>query len=195
MSEPPDDFKPLRLSGGRFDEASVGTVGFPLEAIAELARYERLLIKVARELWRKENPHRTRAPKGFDEQLRLRLTTVTEGCVTPVLLRGQGDADRRFDPDGWMHRARSSIAEALSAIVGEQRLPSTFPAAARRTLAQGRPPRARGTRGCPPLPDLAVQGIGAGDVSILAEAEAYAQRVQHVDVRVWTREHALAAYA
>lgn len=53
----------------------------------------------------------------------------------------------------------------------------------------------RGTRGCPPLPDMASQGIGAGDVSILAEAEAYARRVAHVDVRVWTLEHALRAYA
>lgn len=136
MSEPSDAFRPLHLSGGRYEQASAGTVGFPLEAIAELARYERLLIKVARELWRKENPHRTRAPKGFDEQLRLRLTTVTEGCVTPVFLRGQGDADRLFDPDGWMHRAQSSIAEALSAIVGEQPLPSAFPTEARHTLVQ-----------------------------------------------------------
>jgi len=53
----------------------------------------------------------------------------------------------------------------------------------------------RGTRGCPPLPDMASQGIGAGDVSILAEAEAYAARVAHVDVRVWTLELALSAYA
>jgi hypothetical protein len=136
VSEPSDAFRPLHLSGGRYEQASAGTVGFPLEAIAELARYERLLIKVARELWRKENPHRTRAPKGFDEQLRLRLTTVTEGCVTPVFLRGQGDADRLFDPDGWMHRAQSSIAEALSAIVGEQPLPSAFPTEARHTLVQ-----------------------------------------------------------
>jgi hypothetical protein len=54
---------------------------------------------------------------------------------------------------------------------------------------------AGGARGCPPLPEMASQGIGAGDVSILAEAEAYASRVAHVEVRVWTLEHALRAYA
>lgn len=54
---------------------------------------------------------------------------------------------------------------------------------------------AHGTRGCPPLPEMASQGIGAGDVSILAEAEAYGARVAHVEVRVWTLEHALRAYA
>ena len=42
---------------------------------------------------------------------------------------------------------------------------------------------------------MASQGIGAGDVSILAEAEACAARVPHVDVRVWTLELALSAYA
>ncbi|HST41107.1 MAG TPA: hypothetical protein VLK58_16450 [Conexibacter sp.] len=52
-----------------------------------------------------------------------------------------------------------------------------------------------GTRGCPPLPEMASQGIGAGDVSILAEAEAYAARVAHVEVRIWTLERALGAYA
>ncbi len=53
----------------------------------------------------------------------------------------------------------------------------------------------QGARGCPPLPDMASQGIGAGDVSILAEAEAYAGRVAHVEVRIWTLENALRAWA
>jgi predicted nucleic acid-binding protein len=53
----------------------------------------------------------------------------------------------------------------------------------------------RGARGCPPLPEMAAQGIGTGDVSILAEAEAYSARVTHVDVRIWTLERLLAAYA
>ncbi|MEJ7797789.1 MAG: hypothetical protein WKF42_04750 [Solirubrobacteraceae bacterium] len=42
---------------------------------------------------------------------------------------------------------------------------------------------------------MAAQGIGAGDVSILAEAEAYAARVTHVEVRIWTLERLLTAYA
>lgn len=52
-----------------------------------------------------------------------------------------------------------------------------------------------GTRGCPPMPEMAMQGVGAGDISILAEADAYAQRVRHVKVTIWTREAALSAYA
>jgi hypothetical protein len=52
-----------------------------------------------------------------------------------------------------------------------------------------------GARGCPPLPEMAAQKIGAGDVSILAEAEAYERRVAGVQVHVWTLDGGLAAYA
>ncbi|MCK9249345.1 MAG: hypothetical protein M0P31_10290 [Solirubrobacteraceae bacterium] len=52
-----------------------------------------------------------------------------------------------------------------------------------------------GARGCPPLIDMAMQGVGTGDVSILAEAEAYAERVAGVDVRIWTLDEGLRAYA
>lgn len=52
-----------------------------------------------------------------------------------------------------------------------------------------------GVRGCGALQDMAMRGIGAGDVSILAEADAYADRVAGVDVRVWTLDAGLAAYA
>jgi len=52
-----------------------------------------------------------------------------------------------------------------------------------------------GVRGALPLEDMAMQGVGTGDVSILAEAEAYRRRVAHVDVRIWTLDAGLAAYA
>ena len=136
MSEPSEVFKPLRLSGGRFDEASTGTVGFPLEVIAELARYERLLIKVARELWMDEHPTRKRAPKGFDEHLRLRLTAVETGSVGPVLQRREAEGGQLFDPDDWPERAQQTIADAFATIVEEQPLPPSFPAAATPSLVQ-----------------------------------------------------------
>lgn len=136
MSRPSDVFKPLHLSGGRFDEASAGTVGFPLEVIAELARYERLLIKVARELWMIEHPARKRAPKGFDEHLRLRLTAVDDGSVAPVLQRREPDGGQLFDPDNWLEQAQRSVADALATVVDEQPLPPSFPKPATPSLVQ-----------------------------------------------------------
>lgn len=52
-----------------------------------------------------------------------------------------------------------------------------------------------GARGCLPLPDMALQQVGAGDVSILAEADAYERRVAGVTVCIWTLDAGLAAYA
>lgn len=51
-----------------------------------------------------------------------------------------------------------------------------------------------GARGCLPLAEMAAQGVGAGDVSILAEAEAYEHRVARVAVGIWTLDAGLAAY-
>jgi hypothetical protein len=52
-----------------------------------------------------------------------------------------------------------------------------------------------GARACHPLHEMALQGVGAGDVSILAEAEAYERRVANVDVSIWTLDAGLLAYA
>lgn len=130
-------FKPLQLSGGRFDEASRSDiVGFPLEVIAELARYERLLIKVARELWMLDHPGRQRAPKGFDEGLRLSIIAVDRGSVAPVLERRDTSDGRLFDPDSWVQRSQQTVADAIAAIVDEQPLPTSFPAHATPSLVQ-----------------------------------------------------------
>lgn len=51
-----------------------------------------------------------------------------------------------------------------------------------------------GARDRPPLPEMAAQGVGAGDVSILAEAAAYERRVAHVAVEIWTFDTSLRAY-
>lgn len=131
------DFRPFRLSGGRFDrfdEASTGEAGFPLEAIDELRRYERLLVEVARGLWLRDNPDRQRAPRRFSEGLRLRLTAIEAGCVVPVLAPVER-ADQLF-PDGLLERSTSTITDAIAAVVQGDRLPTTFPESATSSLVQ-----------------------------------------------------------
>lgn len=130
VDDPSEDFRPLRLRGGRFDEASTGRVGFPLEVIVELGRYERLLIRVARELWIKDHPGRVRAPKGFEDQLRLRLTGVEHGSVTPVLALQNPIDGALFQDADLLDRTLQVIGDALAAVVDEQPLPSAFPRAA-----------------------------------------------------------------
>lgn len=133
----PDTFKPLRLEGGRFEQAAADGVGLPLEAAGELARYERLLIQVARHLWLQANPGRRRVPKRFDEGLRLRLTAVAEGSVVPVLDRSAPDLNTRlFDPDGWVMKSQETIAETIATVVNDQPLPDRFPMSSVPTLVQ-----------------------------------------------------------
>lgn len=130
MDDPATGFRSLRLRGGRFDAAATDRVGFPLEAITELARYERLLIRVARELWLTDNRSRVRAPKGFDERLRLRLTAVERGCVAPVLALQNPADDALFSEAELLERSQQAIADALAAVVAEEPLPASFPPAA-----------------------------------------------------------------
>jgi len=137
MGEPTDALRLLRLCGGRFDDAGSGVAGFPLEIIGELARYERLLVQVARGLWMSEHPQRKRAPKRFDESLRLLLTAVEDGSVAPVLQRRESVSSARlFDPDRWIDKSQRTIADTIAAVVAKQPLPGDFPMAATSSLVQ-----------------------------------------------------------
>lgn len=119
----PLDPTPLTFEGGRFSEA-----GYPLDALVELARYERLVVQVARGLWMDANPGRQRAPRHFDESLRLRLVDVDEGSVVPVLERHEmAEETKLFDPDDWIGKSQGVITEAMAAVASEQPLPEIFP--------------------------------------------------------------------
>jgi hypothetical protein len=131
------DFVPFRLEGGRFEAASAGTVGLPLEVAGELARYERLLIQVARGVWKDEHRTRKRVPKGFEDGLRLRLTGVEKGSVVPVLRqRDPWLTSQLFVPDEWVQRSHEVIAETIAAVADEKPLPRAFPRSATASLVQ-----------------------------------------------------------
>lgn len=70
----------IRLSGARFD-----SVGIPADALAEVAALEDILRSLVRLYWRDRNSGRKRIPKGYDDQITLRLTTIGDGSAIPVL--------------------------------------------------------------------------------------------------------------
>jgi hypothetical protein len=128
----PLDSTPLTFEGGRFSE-----VGYPLDALVELARYERLVVQVARGLWMEANPGRQRAPRHFDESLRLRLVDVSEGSVVPVLERHEmAEETQLFDPEDWIGQSQGVITEAIAAVANEQPLPEVFPESGVSSLIQ-----------------------------------------------------------
>lgn len=125
MSEPMAPFSTLRLRGGRYERP-----GLPLEALPELARYERLVVDVARGLWKQEHPDRQRAPRGFAGRLQLRLTRIEGGSVIPVLERGIAETEP--DPlmeqvSGIFEDARDLLEETFFAITQGLDIPARLP--------------------------------------------------------------------
>jgi hypothetical protein len=127
VSTPEAPFSTLRLRGGRYEGP-----GLPLEALPELARYERLVVDVARGLWKQDHPERQRAPRGFAARLQLRLTRIDDGSVVPVLERGQADvnADALVGEDqvsGIFEDARDLLEETFLAITQGLDIPARLP--------------------------------------------------------------------
>ncbi len=125
------EFIALHMRGRRFDQP-----GMPVGALAELAAYRDLVLEVAKELFRADNPERLRVPKGFADRLDLRLDRVEAGnSVLNVLERTQpvkqqdtlmilDNEDDEFD------RARGLIERTISAVAAEEPVPQEFPRSA-----------------------------------------------------------------
>lgn len=63
----------LKFTGGRFNGG-----GFPLDGIQELAKYQRLVFEVAKQIWTEANPGKP-LPDSFADQVRLRLVDIKPG--------------------------------------------------------------------------------------------------------------------
>lgn len=117
-------FGAFRLSGGRYDDR----LGLPVSTAAELARYEKLVVRVARALYLEPRPRRQRVPAGFAEALDLRIVDVEPGSVIPVLTRNDDDALAGISDI--YEDARRAVNDALRAVASGDPLPSGFPVAA-----------------------------------------------------------------
>lgn len=117
----PDDgivnFLDFALSGGRFE-----VEGFPLDAMGELANYQRLLFAVAKELWHRKHPDRKAVPKHFEDQFRLGLKVVHEGSAVPVAIRPP-ELDILGQPD-LLTESKEFINAAFEQVVQSFELPS-----------------------------------------------------------------------
>ncbi|WP_420117552.1 hypothetical protein, partial [Micromonospora sp.] len=53
--------------------------------LSEFARYERLVVDVAKAIYKNRHARRQRVPRGFATGFELRLTEIQVGSVVPVL--------------------------------------------------------------------------------------------------------------
>lgn len=67
-------FARIRFSGGRFDSHTI-----PLDVLPDLAAYKKLLVEVAKMLFKKNNGARVRVPKGFEESFQIGLRRIEGG--------------------------------------------------------------------------------------------------------------------
>ncbi|MFC9092141.1 hypothetical protein [Streptomyces sp. NPDC057072] len=108
-----------------------------MEVLSEFARYERLVVDVAKALYMRRHPQRQRAPRQFS-QFSLRLTDVRQGSVVPVLEAPRGVDSPLFESAdaGVFDEARVLIQEALRSVETGGAIPSTFPPNALREFSR-----------------------------------------------------------
>jgi len=80
-----------------------------------LERYERLILEVAKDIWRRDNRGRRRLPRRFSERLALRLTHVDPGSVVPILERPQEALD--IEASDYFDLARDKVDREFEKIV------------------------------------------------------------------------------
>jgi hypothetical protein len=130
LTERTDEFEALKFEGGRYERP-----GLPIDAMAELQRYSKLVRIVAHSLYLEQNPDRKRAPQGFADALDLRLTRVDHGSVIPVLEQATHEATMAPFADAY-DQARDLINETFREVAEAGRIPESFPPVAMGALAQ-----------------------------------------------------------
>ncbi|MCS7466416.1 hypothetical protein NZK35_06975 [Stieleria sp. ICT_E10.1] len=105
------DFLSPRLVGDRFDGHAI-----PLEVLKDLSVLEELIVEVAKWHYKRDNPQRKRIPKGFADEVSLKVTEIEDGSAIPkVVLAIATTATSLFPVDHreYFEKARASIVEAV----------------------------------------------------------------------------------
>ncbi|RYC70186.1 hypothetical protein [Spirosoma sordidisoli] len=75
------DFLSPRLEGKRFDDHTL-----PVNILEDFSALEELIFELSKKIYLEENPHRKRVPKGFNDEVSLKLAGVGEGSAIPRLV-------------------------------------------------------------------------------------------------------------
>lgn len=109
--------------GRRFDDG-----GVDLDVTPDLLRFKTLLVEVAKELWRRNNPDRKNLPKNFEDSLSMKFYEVRDNCATIPLERvlTADDCEQLWDDDE-LDDAVNLVAETIEAAGNDLPLPEQFP--------------------------------------------------------------------
>lgn len=110
MAEIVDFLKP-RLVGDRFDGHAI-----PLEVLKDLSVLEELIVEVAKWHYKQDNPERKRIPKGFADEVALKVTEIEEGSAIPKIVLAIASAGSTLFPSDYrdcFEKAKDSIIKVV----------------------------------------------------------------------------------
>jgi hypothetical protein len=113
--------------GGRFEDH-----GLEVDVLPELVAYKDLLVKIAKELWRRNHPDRVQLPANFEKNFSLKFYALEPNCTSIPLCR-EVDAEEQgqlFNEPDEFDRAVSLVADSIRAAEADKALPSDFPISA-----------------------------------------------------------------
>ncbi|MFV8333953.1 hypothetical protein [Flavobacterium sp. GSP14] len=70
-----------KLEGHRFDDHTL-----PVSMLEDFSAFEELVFELAKKIYLEKNPSRKRVPKGFTENVYLKLSSIEEGSTIPKIL-------------------------------------------------------------------------------------------------------------
>jgi len=70
-----------KLEGHRFDDHTL-----PVSMLEDFSAFEELVFELAKKIYLEKNPSRKRVPKGFTENVYLKLSNIEEGSTIPKIL-------------------------------------------------------------------------------------------------------------
>ena len=112
-----------RLTGARFEGKAI-----PLELLKDLAVIEEMIVEIAKSEFLQDHPDRKRSPRGFTEDVALKLTAVEEGSAIPhISLFVANAALFPSDSEVYFERARDSVINAISAAEKHQGITDHLP--------------------------------------------------------------------
>ncbi len=110
--------------GRRFDDG-----GVDLDVTPDLHRYKKLLVEVAKELWRRNHRDSKILPRNFEDSLSMKFYEVRANCATIPLERVLTATDREllWDTEDELDDAVTLVTETIDAAGNDQSLPEQFP--------------------------------------------------------------------
>lgn len=109
------DFLAPKLEGKRFEDHTV-----PVSLLEDFSALEELIIEVSKQIFLEDNPLRKRVPKGFTDNVSLKLSGIGEGSAVTNILLAWSIATSSLWPNThpesirYMEKARDRVIQVIS---------------------------------------------------------------------------------